>query len=113
MPSISHRPEGHPGESQLGTCGQRAQIVRRLRSAIVEFQKSRLLDEGQGELQRQKQELQSFGYAAADALLVILDSGGRVVWINRACEKLTGYASKELEGTPLNQTPPASDESDA
>lgn len=33
-----------------------------------------------------------------DALVVILDSGGRIVFFNKACEKLTSYKFKEVEG---------------
>jgi diguanylate cyclase (GGDEF)-like protein/PAS domain S-box-containing protein len=36
-----------------------------------------------------------------DTLMVVLDSSGRIVHFNRACEQLTGYAAEEVKGTPL------------
>lgn len=36
-----------------------------------------------------------------DALLVALDSQGRIVTFNRSCERLTGYSAPEVVGKPL------------
>ena len=36
-----------------------------------------------------------------DALVVVLDRGGRIVRFNRACEDVTGYRRDEVEGRPL------------
>jgi PAS domain S-box-containing protein len=38
---------------------------------------------------------------AVGTLVVILDARGRVVRFNRACERLTGYASTEIVGHPV------------
>jgi PAS domain S-box-containing protein len=37
-----------------------------------------------------------------DALVVVLDTEGRVVRFNHACENLTGYAEEEVTGEPLD-----------
>jgi PAS domain S-box-containing protein len=37
----------------------------------------------------------------AGALVVVLDTQGRIVRFNRACEKLTGYAFDEVKGQPF------------
>jgi PAS domain S-box-containing protein len=39
--------------------------------------------------------------STAGALVVVLDSEGRIVRFNRACERLTGYTFEEVEGRPL------------
>jgi len=36
-----------------------------------------------------------------DALVVVLDREGRIVRFNHACEKLTGYTEKEVQGMPF------------
>jgi PAS domain S-box-containing protein len=37
----------------------------------------------------------------AGALVVVLDTEGRIVRVNRACERTTGYAFDEVEGVPF------------
>ncbi len=36
-----------------------------------------------------------------DALVVVLDSQGCIVWFNRACAELTGYTAEEVKGEPF------------
>ncbi len=38
---------------------------------------------------------------ACAALIVVLDRDGRIVRFNRACERLTGFSSREVEGKPV------------
>ncbi len=38
---------------------------------------------------------------ASAALIVVLDREGRIVRFNRACERLTGFSSREVEGKPV------------
>ncbi len=38
---------------------------------------------------------------ACAALIVVLDREGRIVRFNRACERLTGFSSREVEGKPF------------
>lgn len=37
----------------------------------------------------------------AEALVVVLDSEGRITYFNRACEELTGYSRDEVVGRVL------------
>ncbi|HMA05908.1 MAG TPA: PAS domain S-box protein [Methanomicrobiales archaeon] len=36
-----------------------------------------------------------------DALVVVLERDGRIMWFNHACEALTGYAEEEVKGRPF------------
>lgn len=38
---------------------------------------------------------------ALGALVIIFDSEGRVIHLNNACQEVTGYSVKELEGKPI------------
>jgi PAS domain S-box-containing protein len=40
----------------------------------------------------------------AGALVVVLDTEGRVVRFNRACERITGYSFEEIRGKPFPET---------
>ncbi|HUA63626.1 MAG TPA: PAS domain S-box protein [Verrucomicrobiae bacterium] len=50
------------------------------------------------------QEERNFAAAILDtvgALVVVLDPGGRIVRFNRACERITGYSSSEVNGSQV------------
>jgi two-component system sensor histidine kinase/response regulator len=58
------------------------------------------LDRVQTEL-HQERDFVSAVLQASGALVVVLDTEGRIVRANRACERVTGYSFKELEGRVL------------
>ncbi|NIR29951.1 MAG: PAS domain S-box protein [Gammaproteobacteria bacterium] len=39
----------------------------------------------------------------ADVLIVVLDRSGRIVFVNRACERITGYSADELQGDAIER----------
>ncbi len=66
---------------------------------LNETLEQRVLDRTQ-ELDRQRAFNESI-LETAETLIFVIDSAGRVVRFNRACERLTGYAFDELRGQPI------------
>lgn len=66
---------------------------------LNETLEQRVLDRTR-ELDRQRAFIESI-LETAETLIFVIDSGGRFVRFNRACERLTGYTFEELRGQPI------------
>jgi PAS domain S-box-containing protein len=63
---------------------------------VVQLRTERLND-AMKELQRQKEFVEKL-ISTVGALIVVLDTGGKLVMINKACEEATGYKDEEVKG---------------
>jgi PAS domain S-box-containing protein len=70
------------------------ELEQQLRQVSQEAARCKL---AQAEL-RAEQDFTSAVLGASGALVVVLDTGGRIVRFNKACERLTGYSFDEVQG---------------
>ena len=86
-----------PPEEFLGPNRAEAELQRRIQN-LEERQQARESLKQSEEQARREAEFAKAVFDTAGALIVVLDSEGRIVRFNRTCQELTGYTEAEVRG---------------